>query len=226
MRYPGIDPVALGRAVWHNVRSGGGSQGGSTITQQLARTLYLSNSRTYGRKAKEAALALMLEVFLTKREILELYFNRVYLSGGVYGVDGNMRTADVFIDPVHSGTPACLDRQWRTILIGTYREGGPGFFVIDITQPDTINSATNVPSAMSTYVASCADGQSGCSSVFPAKLWEFYDLSATSPFPPSDDDANGSPDLGESWSLPVVRFPSNSALHSTSLPMGHMHAIL
>ena len=85
--HPGIDPIALGRALLNNVRSDTGTQGGSTITQQLARTLFLSNTRTYGRKVKEATLAVMLEVLLTKREILQLYMNRVYLSGGVYGVE-------------------------------------------------------------------------------------------------------------------------------------------
>jgi 1A family penicillin-binding protein len=84
--HPGIDPIGLGRAVVYNIRNDR-TQGGSTITQQLARTLYLSNSRTYGRKAKEAALAVMLEIFLSKREILQLYLNRVFLSGGVYGVE-------------------------------------------------------------------------------------------------------------------------------------------
>ena len=85
--HPGVDPLALGRAVFHNVTSDGRSQGGSTITQQLARTLFLSNQRTYGRKIKEAALAVMLEVFLSKRDILELYFNRIFLSGGIYGIE-------------------------------------------------------------------------------------------------------------------------------------------
>ena len=84
--HPGIDPIALGRAVYTNVRSES-TQGGSTITQQLARTLFLSNTRTYGRKAQEATLAVLLEVFLSKREILQLYLNRVYLSGGIYGVE-------------------------------------------------------------------------------------------------------------------------------------------
>ena len=84
--HPGVDPIGLGRAVFYNLRSEG-TQGASTITQQLARTLFLSNSKTYGRKAKEAALAVLLEVFLSKREILELYLNRVFLSGGVYGVE-------------------------------------------------------------------------------------------------------------------------------------------
>ena len=85
--HPGIDPIALTRATFYNLRSSAGEQGGSTLTQQLARTLFLSNARTYGRKIKEAALALMLEIFLSKKDILELYFNRVYLSGGIYGVE-------------------------------------------------------------------------------------------------------------------------------------------
>jgi 1A family penicillin-binding protein len=85
--HPGVDPIALGRAALYNLRSEQGMQGGSTITQQLARTLFLSNDRTWGRKAREAALALLLEAFLSKREILELYMNRVYLSGGIYGVE-------------------------------------------------------------------------------------------------------------------------------------------
>jgi 1A family penicillin-binding protein len=85
--HPGVDPIALGRAMLFNLRSEAGTQGGSTITQQLARTLFLSNTRTYGRKLKEAALAVMLEIFLSKREILQLYLNRVYLSGGIYGIE-------------------------------------------------------------------------------------------------------------------------------------------
>ena len=85
--HPGIDPVAVVRATAYNLRTASGTQGGSTITQQLARTLFLSNTRTYARKAKEAALAVMLEIFLSKRDILELYLNRVYLSAGIYGVE-------------------------------------------------------------------------------------------------------------------------------------------
>jgi 1A family penicillin-binding protein len=85
--HPGIDPIALTRAALHNLRSDGGRQGGSTLTQQLARTLFLSNARTYGRKLEEAAIAVMLEIFLSKQEILELYLNRVYLSGGIYGIE-------------------------------------------------------------------------------------------------------------------------------------------
>jgi 1A family penicillin-binding protein len=86
-KHLGIDPIALGRAVYLDVRSGGAVQGGSTLTQQLARTLFLSNQKTYGRKIREAALALMIDSALTKEQILELYLNRIYLSGGVYGVE-------------------------------------------------------------------------------------------------------------------------------------------
>ena len=83
----GVDPLALGRAVFRNLTTSGSVEGGSTLTQQLARTLFLSNQRTYGRKVREAILALNIDAQLTKDQILELYLNRIYLSGGVYGVE-------------------------------------------------------------------------------------------------------------------------------------------
>ena len=84
----GIDPIGLGRALWRDARGGASRrEGGSTLTQQLARTLFLSNKKTSGRKAQEAVLALLLEQELSKNQILELYLNRIYLSGGVYGVE-------------------------------------------------------------------------------------------------------------------------------------------
>ena len=83
----GIDPIGLGRALYRDVRGGGRLEGGSTLTQQLARTLFLSNKRTPARKAQEAVIALLLEQELSKQQILELYLNRIYLSGGVYGVE-------------------------------------------------------------------------------------------------------------------------------------------
>lgn len=84
--HPGIDPLAVGRAALHNLRRGAPLEGASTITQQLARTLFLSRERTVGRKMREAALALLLEVQLPKERILELYLNRVPL-GAVHGVE-------------------------------------------------------------------------------------------------------------------------------------------
>jgi len=85
--HPGIDPIGVARAVYHDLREGAAVEGASTLTQQLARTLFLSNTRSYGRKIKEAAIAVLIEAQLTKNQILELYLNRVYLSAGVYGVE-------------------------------------------------------------------------------------------------------------------------------------------
>jgi penicillin-binding protein 1A len=86
-RHFGIDPIGTARAIYRDARGGGRMEGGSTLTQQLARTLFLSNKKTLGRKAQEAVLALLLEQELSKKQILELYLNRIYLSGGVYGVE-------------------------------------------------------------------------------------------------------------------------------------------
>ncbi len=84
----GVDPIAVGRAVWRDMRAGGLAEGGSTLTQQLARTLFLTASRgDWMRKGKEAVLALMIEQRLSKQQILELYLNRIYLGGNVYGVE-------------------------------------------------------------------------------------------------------------------------------------------
>jgi penicillin-binding protein 1A len=83
----GIDPSGLVRALATNAKAGGVRQGGSTITQQLAKNLFLSNERTIERKVKEAFLALWLESRLTKNEILKLYLDRAYMGGGAFGVD-------------------------------------------------------------------------------------------------------------------------------------------
>src|SRR5204863_5662544 len=83
----GIDPSGLGRALTANARAGGVVQGGSTITQQLAKNLFLNNERTIERKVKEAFLAIWLETRLTKNEILKLYLDRAYMGGGAFGVD-------------------------------------------------------------------------------------------------------------------------------------------
>jgi penicillin-binding protein 1A len=82
----GLDPVGLARAASTNMRSGEVVQGGSTITQQLAKNLFLKPDRTWTRKAEEFILALWLESRFKKQEILELYLNRVYFGGGNYGI--------------------------------------------------------------------------------------------------------------------------------------------
>ncbi|PZR92460.1 MAG: penicillin-binding protein [Hyphomicrobiales bacterium] len=83
----GIDPYGILRAVSHNLSSGGMAQGGSTLTQQLAKNLFLTQERTVSRKIQEAILALWLEHKYSKNQILELYLNRVYFGSGAYGVE-------------------------------------------------------------------------------------------------------------------------------------------
>ncbi len=84
----GIDIAGTARALVTNAQAGGVRQGGSSITQQLAKNLFLSNERTIERKVNEAFLALWLESRLTKNEILKLYLDRAYMGGGTFGVDG------------------------------------------------------------------------------------------------------------------------------------------
>lgn len=83
----GLDPIGLTRAMFVNVTQGRFVQGGSTLTQQLAKNLFLTAERTISRKIQELILAVWLEANYSKDEILELYLNRVYLGAGAYGVD-------------------------------------------------------------------------------------------------------------------------------------------
>jgi penicillin-binding protein 1A len=90
----GVDPVGVARMIWVAKRlhdQGRRLQGGSTITQQLARNLFLTDAYSYGRKIREAILALAMERKYSKQQILELYLNRVYFGGGAYGVDAASR---------------------------------------------------------------------------------------------------------------------------------------
>ena len=87
----GVDPIGVARSIKVRVESGHWRQGGSTITQQLARNIFLTNSRTFGRKVKEGILALAIERKFSKNQILELYLNRVYFGGGAYGIDAASR---------------------------------------------------------------------------------------------------------------------------------------
>ena len=87
----GVDPIGVARSLKVRIQTGHWRQGGSTITQQLARNIFLTNNRTFGRKLKEAVLALALERKFSKDQILELYLNRVYFGGGAYGIDAASR---------------------------------------------------------------------------------------------------------------------------------------
>jgi len=87
----GLDPLGIIRATIANFMHGQGRQGGSTLTQQLAKNLFLSSERTFDRKIREAIFAVWLEYRLSKEQILELYLNRVYLGSGAYGVEAASR---------------------------------------------------------------------------------------------------------------------------------------
>ncbi len=86
LEHPGLDLIGIARAAWTNFRKGGRFQGASTITQQLARALFLTRERTYQRKIKELILAVKMEWVLTKDQILEMYLNQIYFGHGAYGV--------------------------------------------------------------------------------------------------------------------------------------------
>ncbi|MBT3922590.1 MAG: PBP1A family penicillin-binding protein [Nitrospina sp.] len=88
----GIDPKAIFRAFITNLKAGRVVEGGSTITQQLTKTLFLSRERTLPRKIKEAILAIRLELVFTKDDILEMYLNQIYYGHGSYGVEAAART--------------------------------------------------------------------------------------------------------------------------------------
>ncbi|MBX3577473.1 MAG: penicillin-binding protein [Rhizobiaceae bacterium] len=87
----GIDPFGLARAMFENITEGSFQQGGSTLTQQLAKNLFLKPDRTIERKVQEVLLALWLEQKHTKDQILEMYLNRVYFGSGAYGVEAASR---------------------------------------------------------------------------------------------------------------------------------------
>lgn len=114
----------------------------------------------------------------------------------VWGVDGTPQVDDVFIDPSHNGTPTETDREWRSVIVSGFREGGSGYVAVDVTQPDTLD-ANRVPQPSSSWVPSCWNGGTGCGTVpFGSVLWTFTDL--------NDADANGHADLGQTWSTPTM----------------------
>ncbi len=90
-KHPGVDPIGLARAAKVRIERGRWTQGGSTITQQLARNVFLSSQKKFGRKFREWILALAMERKFSKNQILELYLNKVYYGGGAYGIDAASR---------------------------------------------------------------------------------------------------------------------------------------
>jgi len=91
-KHPGVDVWSIFRALFHNLRAGARAQGGSTITQQVTRSLLLSRKKVYSRKIKEAILAYRIDSVLSKDEILFIYLNQIYLGERAYGVEAAART--------------------------------------------------------------------------------------------------------------------------------------
>jgi Tfp pilus tip-associated adhesin PilY1 len=114
-----------------------------------------------------------------------------------YFVDGNFGTTDVYMDPAHSGTPVNAKREWRTVLAGSLRQGGPWIYALDVTQPDQINATGDKTAALDT-APDCLSG-AGCQTAggvnrpYPSVLWEF-----------TDDGSAGLPAMGQTWSKPVL----------------------
>jgi penicillin-binding protein 1A len=105
----GLDLPGIARAAWVDLRAGRVVQGGSTITQQVAKNLFLTNARTFRRKVQELLLTLWLERHFTKQEILEIWLNRVYLGSGAWGVDAAAR--------VYFGVSARHVSLWQAAVI-------------------------------------------------------------------------------------------------------------
>jgi penicillin-binding protein 1A len=105
----GIDPIGIARAAYVNFTTGRVAQGGSTLTQQLAKNLFLTPERSFRRKAQEAVMALWLEWKFSKDELLEIYLNRVYLGAGAYGVDAAAR--------LYFGVPASRLNLWQSAIL-------------------------------------------------------------------------------------------------------------
>lgn len=116
-RHFGIDPYGLGRAIWVNVQTMDMDQGASTLTQQLARNLFLTHEKTWERKIKEAMYAIQLEMTYSKDDILAMYLNQIYFGHGAYGVEA---AAELFfgknadeLDLAESAMLAGVMKSWK-----------------------------------------------------------------------------------------------------------------
>jgi penicillin-binding protein 1A len=105
----GLDPVGMARAAYVNLRAHRVVQGGSTLTQQVAKNLFLSNARTFKRKVQEVLLTLWLEHRFSKKEILEIWLNRVYLGSGAWGMDAAAQ--------IYFGIPATKLNLWQSAVL-------------------------------------------------------------------------------------------------------------
>jgi hypothetical protein len=141
-----------------------------------------------------------------------------------WSVDGSIASADVFIDPINTGTPTAGERSWRTVLIGGLREGGSAYYALDITHPDEVGSTTTGPTddslsdqRIEVFVPTDQQVVPDCHATtggpcdpdlsYGTPLWEFTDQlwdPTAREYVTLDEDANDQPDLGETWSSPDI----------------------
>jgi membrane peptidoglycan carboxypeptidase len=125
--HSGVDPLSIGRALWTDVRHQKVAQGGSTITQQYVKNVYLTDDQTLLRKVREAALAVKIERELGKDEILERYLNTIYFGRGAYGVEAASRAyfghtlSEITAGEALDVGPRSLGWQWTHRLVDFVR---------------------------------------------------------------------------------------------------------
>ncbi len=137
-----------------------------------------------------------------------------------FTVDGRVAFGDVFIDPIHNGTPDEDEREWRSLVMAGLREGGKAYFALDVTQPDDLADCNGLPvlpkpkAGGLAYVPSCYNGSCADTLPFPSVLFEFTDREDCGQNVSGDylqladgqcdSDENGLADLGDAWSRPVI----------------------
>ncbi|MCQ2004903.1 transglycosylase domain-containing protein [Rhizobium sp. NRK18] len=201
----GIDIFGLVRAMSENARAGGVVQGGSTLTQQLAKNLFLSNERSIERKIKEAFLALWLEANLTKKQILATYLDRAYMGGGTFGVAAAARF--YFGKDVRE-----VNLAEAAMLAGLFK--APAKYAPHVNLPAARARANEVLTNL-VQGGFMTEGQVVAARRNPATA--------------IDRDANESPDYFLDWAYDEVqrlafRFPEHALIVRTTLDMGLQHA--
>jgi len=162
--HPGLDAIGLARAAWANLRAGHVVQGGSTLTQQVAKNLFLTNARTFRRKVQELLLTLWLEHRFSKRQILEIWLNRVYLGSGAWGMDAAAR--------MYFGVSARRVTLWQAaVLAGLPRA------------PSRFNPRTN-PAAAASRAKEVLAAMAETGAITPAQAQQAAQQIAFPPTPP------------------------------------------
>ncbi|MGR6431563.1 transglycosylase domain-containing protein [Rhizobium sp. PAMB 3174] len=201
----GIDVFGLVRAMGENAKAGSVVQGGSTLTQQLAKNLFLSNERSIERKIKEAFLALWLEANLTKKQILSTYLDRAYMGGGTFGVAAAARF--YFGKDVRE-----VNLAEAAMLAGLFK--APAKYAPHVNLPAARARANEVLTNL-VQGGFMTEGQVVAARRNPATA--------------IDRDANESPDYFLDWAYDEVqrlafRFPEHALIVRTTLDMGLQHA--